>query len=132
MAANLDLLHPTLRRKAKAIIADLKGHGYCARARSTWRSVAEQLVLYKHGKTGVKFSFHNALRKGKPCSLAVDFTPCYNRDKTRRFWQLLGRSAKAHGCTWGGDWKMRDYGHVQLLPNSALSKVKKGWSPEAT
>jgi len=32
-----------------------------------------------------------------------------------RFWKDLGRAAKQHGCEWGGDWKIRDVAHVQML-----------------
>ena len=31
------------------------------------------------------------------------------------FWKDLGRIAKAHGCSWGGDWKrFKDVAHIEL------------------
>jgi len=125
-------LHPVLRRKVKAIVKDLAGHGFAAKVYSTWRSQADQAVLYREGRTQVWFSFHNATRPdGSPCALAADIADAKLAwGATPAFWKTLGKAAKAHGLTWGGDWKsFPDSAHVQLLPNSDLARVQAGWLP---
>jgi len=130
--ADLSTLHKTLRRKVIAVLADMKGHGFAPKVFSTWRSPDEQLVLYNAGRSRVKFSFHNAVRADwTPCALAADIADAKLAwGASLVFWQTLGKAAKAHGLTWGGDWKsFPDSAHVQLLPNSKLAKVRSGWLP---
>ena len=140
MAANLDLLHPTLRRKVKAVLNDLKGHGYPAKAASGWRSLEEQAALYAHGRSKVRFSFHNARAKDdRPCALAADIVSAlygWGREGDpvveaymKTFWRLLASSRDAHGLHPTAAW---DPAHLQLCPNSDLAKVRKGWSPPLT
>lgn len=134
----LNELHPVLRRKVRAIIADLAGHGYRAKVASAWRSAADQLALYRAGRSRVKFSFHNAaypLGSGKaeaPCALAADIVDSrLGWGASKEFWRLLGRAARAHGLVWGGDWAtFPDVAHVQLCPNTDLLRAKAGWLPE--
>lgn len=132
--AKLDDLHPTLRRKVLAILSDLRGHGENPKLACAWRSPEDQLALYRAGRSKVRFSFHNATKlDGTPCGLAADIVDAAKGwYATKRFWTLLGRSAKAHGLTWGGDWDFYDPAHVQLLPNSKLTAVKNGWLPPVT
>jgi hypothetical protein len=40
-----------------------------------------------------------------------------------RVWQALGHLAKKEGFKWGGDWKARDYPHVELPVNSSSNRV---------
>lgn len=128
MAVDLSQLHPTLRRKVLAVLSDLKGHGFPAKIASGWRSLAEQKVLYDHGRSKVLFSFHNATRgDGTPCSLAADIVDeRLGWNAVYRFWELLGRSAAAHELYKAAAW---DRAHVQLLPNSELQRVKDGYMP---
>jgi hypothetical protein len=42
------------------------------------------------------------------------------------FWKALGEEAKKQNLYWGGDWKTDyDPGHVQLLGNSELDRIKR-------
>ena len=138
--SKLDQLHPVLRRKVRAILNDLLGHGYKAIVASAWRSSEDQLALYRAGRSKVTFSFHNATYpqgSGKweaPCALAADI--CDARlgwNASAEFKRLLKRSAVAHELVSGADWKSfgpdGDWAHVQLLPNSDLKRVKAGWLP---
>jgi peptidoglycan L-alanyl-D-glutamate endopeptidase CwlK len=38
-----------------------------------------------------------------------------------RGYQLYGEIAAQVGLTWGGSWKMQDYGHVELAPRRSRS-----------
>lgn len=87
------------------------------------RTPEQQAKLYASGRTtkgpwktdadGTKvLSRHQA-------GLAVDLTFVDGRGRpipkpSTDLWKVLGRIAKEEGLVWGGDWKERDYGHVQL------------------
>jgi peptidoglycan L-alanyl-D-glutamate endopeptidase CwlK len=127
----LQSLNPLLKTKVTAVLLALKKRGYQPKIFYGWRSVATQLKLYAQGNSKVKFSFHNVQQpNGTPNSYAADiidkrygWSP---KAKSSGFWKALGEEAKKQKLYWGGDWKgFRDWAHVQLSPNSDLSKVKK-------
>jgi len=125
-------LHPVLRRKIRAIISDLAGHGWPAKVAWAYRSPADQVRAYEAGHSRVRWGFHCAHRAdGTPCSLAADIVHSVSGwGAPKEFWRLLGRSAEAHECTWGGRWKSPyDPAHCQLVPNSDLKRAKAGWLP---
>jgi len=142
--------------KVRAIIKDLEGHGYIPLIVWAWRSPEEQERLYKQGSTKIKYGFHNVSdRLGGPEAMAVDIVDArYMYNAPKRFWLMLASSALAHGCESGVLWtgsnillrnrimkaiKERDFSyngplgwdcaHVQMLPNSKLAAVRKGWRP---
>lgn len=124
-------LTPSLRPKVKAVVDALKQRGFSPTIFYGWRSVATQVHLYRLGNTKVKFSFHNAQKTdGTPNAYAADIIDSRfgwsKQAETAGFWKALGEEAKKQGLYWGGDWPgFRDWAHVQLLPNSDLSKVKR-------
>ncbi len=94
------------------------------RAKLPLISKKENLNVVTHSKAGK--SYHNMpeaiLAEGKTrvvrgYGYAVDIVD--RKDgwniKNKKFWQDLGKSAKSHGCEWGGDWKHPDPAHVQML-----------------
>lgn len=119
-----------LQPKVKAILAALKQRGFSPTVYYGWRSVAVQLQLYNQGNSKVKFSFHNAQQpNGIPNSYAADIIDSRyawsKQAETSGFWKALGEEAKKQSLYWGGDWaSFRDWAHVQLVPNSQLSKIK--------
>lgn len=84
------------------------------------RGRAEQEASVRAGTSNAHFgqSAHNV----SP-SRAIDFIP-YPFDNTmwnskakfRRVWEHIERCAKAQGVglTWGGEWSLGDYGHIEL------------------
>ena len=113
---HLARLDPRIRAKVAAVLTDLRGHGLDPVIAQSWRSVAEQQRLKAMGRSTVSWSFHNHTRGGKPAALAADIVDRrLGWGAPETFWQLLGRSARAHGLTWGGDWKrFRDVAHVEI------------------
>ena len=124
-------LDSKLRTKTVRILETLNSGGYRPKIFFGWRSVAVQRRLFEAGNSKVRFSFHNAqLKNGTPNAQAIDIIDrrwAWGEEAERnRFWDALGKAAKAEGLYWGGDWsKFKDYAHVQSFPNSKLSEIKK-------
>ena len=121
---------PDLRPKVNAVLGALKKRGFNPTVFYGWRSIAVQLQLYSQGNSIVKFSFHNAQKPdGTPNSYAADIIDSrygwLKQADTSGFWKALGEEAKKQSLHWGGDWaSFRDWAHVQLVPNSQLSRIK--------
>jgi len=155
-AKKLDELYYKFVPKVKAIIKDLESHGWQPSIVWAWRSPEEQRRLYQQGSTRILYGYHNVSDPlGGPQAMAVDIVDArYGFECPNRFWLLLASSALAHGCETGVLWvgnnlllKNRilkaiknkewtyngplgwDCAHVQMLPNSMLKKVRKGWRP---
>lgn len=128
----LGSVHPTLAGKVRKVLKELEAAGWQPVVAEAYRTAAEQAQKLRDGYSQVAFSFHNATRNGQPCALAVDIVDArydWNIPQNHHFWSALGARGKAHGCVWGGDWKMRDVAHLQLLGNDQLARVRSGYSP---
>jgi hypothetical protein len=138
------------RLQLPELLRRLRAKGWQPKVVFTWRSPATQAELVRQGKSGVSFSFHNAVSPGgRPAALAADIADkrylwgvnldgSTNEVKTAHaaaFFAVLGAEAKAMGLSWGGDWTKRasvwtpygmgfDPAHVQALSNSELRVVK--------
>lgn len=126
----LNSLNTAFRVKVKKVIANLKEDGFEPKIFFGWRSVETQLELHKKGVTKVKFSFHNATKNGEPNAYAADIIDkrygWSDKPETKKFWDALGKHAKAEGLYWGGDWtSFKDYAHIQFYQNAKLASVKK-------
>ena len=127
----LQSMTPNLRPKVEAVLEALKQRAFNPTIFYGWRSVAVQLQLYNQGNSKVKFSFHNAQEPdGTPNSYAADIIDSRygwsTQADTSGFWKALGEEAKKQSLHWGGDWaSFRDWAHVQLVPSSQLSEIKK-------
>lgn len=124
-------LNPAFGQKVQTLIKKLKARGFRPKIFYGWRSVAVQQELVKKGRSRVRFSFHNAQKPdGTPNSYAADIIDSRygwsNSQETRNYWKAQGEEAKELRLIWGGEWKNPwDPAHVQFLPNSQLSAIKK-------
>lgn len=123
-------LEPGFRRKIDAVLADLRAQGFRPKVIFGWRSVAVQQQLMRRGVTKVRFSFHNAQTpQGRPNAWAVDIVDerwAWNEPDCHVFFRALGKSGKAQGLVWGGDWtSFRDWAHLQGRQNAELAQVKR-------
>lgn len=107
---------PWLRPKVEAILRDLQGHGLRSRIQEAWRSRADQLAAYNAGYSRLKVGRHTKVNaKGQPAAEAVDIVDDrWPYKEPWSWWNLLERSAKAHGLMTGIHWtKPFDPWHVQ-------------------
>lgn len=117
----LSQVHPLLRQKAEAVIAQLAAEGLTVEVVSGLRTADEQNALYAQGRTkpGPKVTYAKAWQSNHNYGLAVDFCPFVNSkpdwNAPRAVWKRIGEAAERQGLEWGGRWaKFRDMPHVQL------------------
>ncbi len=128
-ARKLASLHPRFRPRVAAVIARLRAERFRPVVVYGWRSVAVQERLFRAGSSKVRFSFHNAqTTDGLPAAWAADLVDerwYWREPDAHVFFRALGKAAKAEGLIWGGDWKFRDWAHVQGRPNGDLAAVRR-------
>lgn len=135
-------VNPTFRRKAKAVLADVRGQGLPLFVVEVFRTRGRQRMLYAQGRSDARLravGFTDkeiaAYRRAgytadKPivtnsvspyahgrglamdCAWLVDGKVRW--DVGDDWWATYGSAAKTHGLVWGGDWHMRDMAHVEL------------------
>lgn len=130
----LQQLHPIIRAKAidaynEAVKATPAGvHPYIDQ---TYRSFEESDRLYAQGRTTPGEIVSNA--KGGQSwhnyGLALDFHLQINGkdvwDQNNPNWKVVVNIFKAHGFTWGGDWKgFKDYPHLEYKAGYTLAQLQ--------
>lgn len=128
-----DLL-PVVQAKAKAFLTAAKAEGIDVLITSTYRDNESQDELYAQGRTrpgkivtsakGGQ-SFHNY-------RVAFDFVPVIAGKAVwsdLALFRRLGKIGKSLGLEWGGDWKFRDYPHLQYTGGLTLRQLRAGQVP---
>lgn len=123
-------VHPQLVRVYERVSNAMNAFGYPIFVVEGVRSRERQAELYERGRSqpgaivtyvdGVaKTSQHQMQSDG--FSHAIDFAfvddPLTPKDETwdsTQPWEIAGAMAQRLGVTWGGAWKMRDLGHLEL------------------
>jgi peptidoglycan L-alanyl-D-glutamate endopeptidase CwlK len=137
MIVDPEQLHPKLQPIWVRFMRLVRAGGDNPRMTFAYRSRFAQDRLWEIGRRGIEGerivtnarggeSWHNVERDGKPASLALDVA-MLTRDgrailgDTDEAWERMGRVAESLGLTWGGRWKMRDLGHLQLDDGGELT-----------
>jgi peptidoglycan LD-endopeptidase CwlK len=125
-------LHPIMQGKARQLIAKAELKGVQILIYCTYRSTAEQNILYAKGRTSPGQvltwakggeSKHNHTENGVPAALAFDCVPTLHgrpmwnlTPETHKMWLILGKIALDVGLEWGGFWskKKTDRPHFQI------------------
>ncbi len=122
-------LHPRFRPRIQTVIASLRDDGFRPTIVYGWRSLAVQARLVKAGTSKAPFSFHNSQTPdGLPAAWAVDLVDerwYWTEPECHRFFRALGAAGKAEGLIWGGDWRFRDWAHLQGRRNAELAAVRR-------
>lgn len=124
-------VHPVFMSALQQIIAELKSLNWQPYVDNISRTSAEQAQKVRQGYSKTMRSWHvdTTMATLPHGPTAVDTVHGNAADVVDQryhwggaaansgfqFWKDLGRIAKKHGCEWGGDWKMKDVAHIQML-----------------
>ncbi len=123
-------LHPEFKFKLVEVINRLEERGHRFQVLETLRSEARQNALYEQGrnpeKPGAIVTSARANESAHQFGLAADLAPIINgavsldtsNPATLKAFEALGHEAQAQGLVWGGQWKMLDWGHVEMRSDS--------------
>lgn len=103
---------PTFRRKALAVLSDVRGHGLPIVVVEVMRSKARGAMLKALGKSKNGAKSKHTVGKAMDAAFYVNGKITWAVDP--KWWAIYGKAAEAHGLTWGGEWRMRDLNHVEL------------------
>ena len=120
------LLEPGFRAKVATIMTRAHDAGTPLMIIETYRSQARQEMLFQQKATQLRtVGVHHY-------GLAVDFAKLIKGEPSWTGpWDFLGELAASQGCTWGGSWTFKDYGHVQGITVAEQSGLFAGtWYPE--
>lgn len=111
-----DALVRSFRTRIARLLNRMRRRGFTPCMRSGFRTRKEAARNARKG-TGIADSMH--------CyGVAADII-CGERGwRHPEFFQALGEEAEALGLVWGGDWRRRDYPHVQAIPVSAQNRIR--------
>lgn len=93
-----------------------------------YRSPERQARLYEQGahvtQVGANMSYHQYGLAADSAFFREGKVVISERDQwAMRGYQLYGEIAAQVGLTWGGNWKMQDYGHVELRRAGVLGRI---------
>ena len=112
---SMESLAPKFRDAVTAILYEMGD----AKISEGLRTFARQSYLYGFGRDyddgrGIVTNASSNLTSWHGYGLAVDIIHATKEwDAGDTWFRLLGDTAKAHGCQWGGDWHHPDKPHVQ-------------------
>jgi len=122
-----DLLDLTFRQRLLTVFKLMREqHGYEMVLLEGYRSPERQAALKAMGEhvtaAGAGMSYHQYGLAADSAFLRDGHLVISETDPwAMRGYQLYGELAAAAGLTWGGNWRLRDYGHVELRRAGALS-----------
>jgi len=137
----IDDLDITMQQPALELIHQCRLIGIDLLVTCTFRSAAEQDILYAQGRTAPGIicthatggqSLHNTTKNGKPAALAFDVVPIINgraywthTGKGAKIWQTIGEAGEKLGLEWGGRWKApkTDRPHFQQKGQNAKTQL---------
>ena len=118
-------LDPAFRAKLDTAFEQLRAQGYDPRVFEGARTQRRQAWLYGqgrtsfpvYGRTGTQVTWTlQASNHGTYPARGVDVISASTGWSNMDFFRALGVAVKAQGLNWGGDWRVRDYPHVEVEP----------------
>lgn len=120
-----DLVDADFRQRLLAVFRIMRGHGYEMALLEGYRSPERQNYLASlgsHVTNASAFQSYHQFGLAADCAFYVNGRIVIDeRDPwAMRGYRLYGEAAESAGLTWGGRWKMMDFGHVQLARAGTL------------
>lgn len=123
------LLDPLFTQRLLIVFKLMKEqHGYEMVLIEGYRSPQRQAQLLAQGshvtRAGANMSYHQH-GLAADCAFFMDGRIAISERDPRvmRAYQLYGELAEQAGLTWGGNWRMQDYGHVELRRPGVLGNT---------
>ena len=140
-----DALHPIVREAWFKVKADLEKQGWQPMIVTAFRSLTDQAEKVAKGRSQVSFGNHGAISaEGERASQALDVVDkrySYGnspssisqigkpatKDRAFLFWGAMGKIAKTHGFTWGGNYSHK--GNAYTFEGKPGPPHQMGWDP---
>lgn len=118
-------LLPHVRKKLEEWISKLKDAGVEVRVVETYRTPERQQQLFDRGATKAKpwRSWHQLRRAWDAYPVVNGKTIISVSEETIPLFTKMGEAAKELGITWGGNWKIKDYGHFEVRDGLTLAQA---------
>jgi len=109
-------LKPEIRRKLNELRSKAEAEGIDYKIICGYRSQEAQDKLYSQGRStpGKKVTWTKRSRHTAGIAFDVAVLKEYRISWRPKDYFRIGQIGKSIGLTWGGDWKVRDYGHFEL------------------
>ena len=113
---NTKQLTPELQNKLTQLKGLANERGIDFKIICTYRSQKEQDILYRRGRTnkGNKVTWTKTSRHSRGTAVDIAIIKGSKISWKGTDYIDLGKIGKTLGLTWGGDWKVRDYGHFEI------------------
>lgn len=132
----IEKLHPSIRPRAIAFLADAWDAGVELVVTSGYRTFAEQDALYKKGRTEPGKIVTNAKAGESWHNYGLAFDVAFVKADGTIWWPNgsewadLAQIGKANGLEWGGDYKtIYDPPHFAYHPGLTIEQAKQGARP---
>lgn len=124
-----NLLESDFRKRLLVVFETMRRHGYELALIEGYRSPDRQDYL---ASLGTNVTHASAFQSYHQVGLAADCAfflagriVIDERDPwTMRGYRLFGETAESVGLTWGGRWRMMDFGHVELRRAGAIARTR--------
>lgn len=116
---NWDLLDTDFRQRLLAVFQVMRRYGYEVALLEGYRSAERQDYLASLGSnvtSAAAFQSYHQFGLAADCAFFLNGRIIIDEKDpwAMRGYKLYGEAAEAAGLTWGGRWKMMDFGHVEL------------------
>lgn len=132
---NWELLNEDFSRRLLTVFKIMREqHGYELAIIEGYRSPERQSMLASMGShvtNAAAFQSYHQFGLASDCAFLRDGKLVISEKDpwAMRGYQLFGEAAESVGLTWGGRWKMMDFGHVELRVPGLLKKASPSPSP---
>ena len=113
---DISQLKPETRKVFNELSSRAAAEGISFKVICTYRTQEEQIKLYAKGRSlpGKKVTWTKRSRHSARTAFDIVVVKERGLSWKPEDYFVLGRIGRSLGLTWGGDWKVRDYGHFEL------------------